>query len=113
MGNTVNYEGMFIINSALGEDGIKKEVDKIKNLISKCKGKLVNEKEIGIKKLAYEINKKREGFYFLLYFTLKPEFIVKLENTFRINDNILRNLIIINELNNFEKKIEKEKTSKE
>ena len=45
---------------------------------------------MGVKRLAYEINKCKEGYYIIFYFEAKEDVIVELERNYRINENIIK-----------------------
>ena len=87
------YESVIIINPSLDEEGIKKIEEKFTGLINE-NGKVENVNEMGRKKLAYEIKKNKEGFYVVLDFEAKPEFIAELERIYRITDEILKFITI-------------------
>ena len=87
------YERVIIINPSLDEEGIKKIEEKFTGLINE-NGKVENVNEMGRKKLAYEIKKNKEGFYVVLDFEAKPEFIAELERIYRITDEIIKFIVI-------------------
>ena len=87
------YESVIIINPSLDEEGIKKIEEKFTGLRNE-NGKVENVNEIGRKKLAYEIKKNKEGFYVVLDFEAKPEFIAELERIYRITDEIIKFIVI-------------------
>ena len=87
------YESVIIINPTLDEEGIKKIEEKFTGLINE-NGKVENVNEMGRKKLAYEIKKNKEGFYVVLDFEAKPEFIAELERIYRITDEIIKFIVI-------------------
>lgn len=91
------YEVLVIANSALSDDEIAKQVSDIENVIKKTKGSVNNIEKWGRKKLAYEIKRFSEGYYILIYFTGAPETISELDRILKINDNILRHMIVRNE----------------
>ncbi len=92
-----NYESMIVITPDLSNDDAKKENEKITSFITKNKGSIDNTDEWGKKKLAYEIRKFKEGFYFVNYIQFDPEKISELERTYRINENIIRYNILVKE----------------
>ena len=87
------YETMYIISPTLDEEQVKALVEKFNNLISEH-GEIQKVEEWGRKKLAYEVQDQKEGYYVLLYFTANPEFPAELERNFKINENILKYLIL-------------------
>ncbi|WP_040196148.1 30S ribosomal protein S6 [Candidatus Soleaferrea massiliensis] len=89
-----SYETVMIINTQLGEEGIAALIEKFKNLITRHEGTVDNVDEWGKRRLAYEINDETEGYYVLIDFTCTPEFPAELDRRYKINDNILRSLIV-------------------
>ena len=84
------YETVFIATPVLSEAQMKEAVDKFKNLILKDKGEIVYEENWGLKKLAYPIQKKSTGFYYLIEFSAESSFIQKLETEYRRDERIIR-----------------------
>ena len=91
-----NYESVIIINPNLEEEKIKEIINKVETLINK-NGKVTKVEELGKKKLAYEINKCKEGYYVVFYFQSEPTFIAELERTYRITDEIIKFITIEHE----------------
>ena len=60
------YEIMFVVKPTLDEASIKKVFEDTKKMLTKNKAKILEEKEMGQKDLAYEIKKHKAGYYFLL-----------------------------------------------
>lgn len=88
-----SYETIFIIDASLDEESTKAVVEKFTGLIAK-NGTVGTVDEWGKRRLAYEIDDKTEGYYVLVEFTADPEFPKELDRQFKINDNILRTIII-------------------
>jgi small subunit ribosomal protein S6 len=84
------YEGMYIINASLSEDARQKALKKITDAIEEKKGKIEKIHEMGKRKLAYEINKKREGFYYLVYFTLSSTQIDEIWKEYQLHEDLIR-----------------------
>ena len=84
------YEGMYILSTALTDDACQKLIDKMKGNITDKGGEIHKIFDQGRKKLAYEINKKREGHYFLFYFSIPTEVMEKLWREYRLTEDILR-----------------------
>jgi small subunit ribosomal protein S6 len=87
---TKKYESMLIISSKLTEDNAKKENEKVLSFITDNGGVILKTDELGKKKLSYEIQKSKEGFYFVNYFELDCQLIKKLEQFYRIEEHIVR-----------------------
>lgn len=85
---------MFIVDPAKGEDGIAALVAKFKELIE-ANGTVNEMEEIGLRKLAYLIDDKPEGYYVLVKFTSAPDFPAELDRIFKITEGIMRSLITV------------------
>ena len=88
-----NYEVVFIIDPAQGEEGIAALVAKFRALAEQ-NGSAVEVEEWGSRRLAYPIAFKNEGYYVLMSFTSEPGFPKELDRVFGITDGILRSLIV-------------------
>ncbi len=90
-----HYETVFILTPVLSEDQAKEAAKKFKKAITDLGGKVVNEENWGLKKLAYPIQKKTTGFYHLFEFTGEGEEIINtLEVTYKRDERILRFLTV-------------------
>jgi len=87
------YELMFIVNPTLEENSIKEVAETVKKVIEKH-GKIEEVKEMGQKELAYEINKNKTGFYYLITFTADQKVVEEINHVANVNENILRHLVI-------------------
>ena len=86
-----HYETVFILNPVLSEEQIKETVQKFKKLLKDSKSKVVVEENWGLKKMAYSIQKKRTGFYYLMEFTSEDrEIINKLELAYKRDERLMR-----------------------
>ena len=90
---TANYEVVYIIDPAQGEEGIAALVAKFKTLAEQ-NGSAVAVEEWGARRLAYPINFKNDGYYVLMSFTSEPSFPKELDRVFGITDGIMRSLIV-------------------
>ena len=88
------YEIMFIVKPDLEEAAIKKEADNLKKVLTDHKAKIVEEKAMGQRELAYEIKKYKNGYYFLFVIEAEPEATKEFDRLARINENLLRHLIV-------------------
>ncbi len=90
---SADYEVVYIIDPALGEEAIAATVEKFKALAEQH-GSAVEVDEWGKRKLAYAIDYKTEGYYVLMSFTSEPSFPKELDRVLGITDGILRSLIV-------------------
>jgi len=94
MSNLKHYETMFIVKPTLTEEEMQSQIELVKANIEKNGGEIVTTEDIGSKQLAYEIEKNKRGYYFLIYFKSPTASILELERNYRINENILRFIFI-------------------
>ena len=91
---SANYEVVYIIDPAQGEEGIAALVAKFKTLAEQ-NGSAVEVEEWGSRKLAYPINFKSEGYYVLTEFTANADLPLEIERQMRIaKDEVLRFMIV-------------------
>ena len=88
------YESIYIIKPDVEEAGIKELVEKFNTLIETEGGKVSETQEWGLKRLAYPIQKKEQGYYVLVNFEAKPESIVELERVYKITDSVMKFITI-------------------
>ena len=88
------YELSLVVNAKIEDEVRTATVDKVKSLITTFGGTLTDINEAGKKRLAYEIQKMREGFYYFIQFDAEPEMPAELEQRLRIMDNVLRYLCV-------------------
>ena len=90
---SANYEVVFVVDPAQGEEAVAAQVNNFKTLIEQNASN-VEVEEWGTRKLAYPINYKTEGYYVLMTFNSIPSFPRELDRVFRITDGIMRSLIV-------------------
>lgn len=88
-----SYETIFIIDSTLAEEEATALKDKFIAIIEE-NGELESVDEWGKRRLAYEINDRTEGIYYLVNFKADSEFPKELDRRYRISEGILRSIII-------------------
>lgn len=88
------YELTYIINPVLEEDGFKAAVETINKLITDNGGEIEEVDEWGLRKFAYEVDKKNNGYYINMYFTAPAEVIPMVERYMRIEDEYMRYLTL-------------------
>ena len=86
---TGKYEVLYILETALGEEGIAALVEKFKAMVE-AEGTLLNIDEWGKRRLAYPINDLTEGYYVLMNIETKPEFPAELERVMKITEGVMR-----------------------
>ena len=88
------YELAVIVNAKIEDDARTAAVDKCKALIERFGGQITNVDEWGKKKLAYEIDKMNEGFYYFIQFDAEPTAPADIEKRVRIVDGVIRYLLV-------------------
>ena len=84
------YETVFITTPVLSDTQMKEAVNKFKKIITDNGGEVVHEENWGLRKLAYPIQKKSTGFYYLIEFKAEGEIVSKLEVEYRRDERIIR-----------------------
>jgi small subunit ribosomal protein S6 len=91
---THNYEIMFIVRPDVDEETLKAIREKVQATIMENGGEITNVQDMGKRRFAYEIQKYREGIYTVYNFKAAPNVVKELDHVIRINDNIMRHMII-------------------
>lgn len=87
------YEVMYILRPELEQEQVQAAVDKFSGIITNGGGEISKQDLIGKRRLAYEINKIRDGYYVLVNFTATTEVINELDRIMKISDEVIRSLI--------------------
>ena len=88
------YETVFIATPVLSEQQMKEAVAKYTKLIADNGGEVVYEEDWGLRQLAYPIQHKTSGFYYLIQFKAEPSFIATLETQYFRDERIIRFLTV-------------------
>ena len=88
------YEMGVIFKPTLEEEGLKAELERVQELIARFGGTIEKVDEWGRRRLAYEIDKLTEGFYYFFTFTSENSTPAEIESRIRIYENVIRYLII-------------------
>ena len=88
------YEVMYIQRPDLEEEKRKANVERFNAIITDRGGEIAKSTEMGKRRLAYEINKNRDGYYVLTNFQADPEAVSELERIIKITDDVIRYLIV-------------------
>lgn len=88
------YELTYVINAVLGDDQIRGVAKRVHRFIEENGGEILSVDEWGTQRLAYQINKKRNGYYVNLHFHADGDLIARLERAIVLEDDVLRHLVL-------------------
>ncbi|MBG8556440.1 MULTISPECIES: 30S ribosomal protein S6 [Hymenobacter] len=90
-----NYETVFILTPVLNESQVQETVEKFTQVLKENSADIIHQESWGLKKLAYPIQKKSTGYYFLVEFTGSGNIVDKLETSFRRDERVIRFLTTV------------------
>mgnify|MGYP002757077539 CR=1 FL=1 len=88
-----NYEAVLIFNPEITDEVRNQRLDTLKEIINKA-GEVVSVDDWGKKKLAYEINDYKDGYYYIVDFKAEADHIKEFERRMRISDSVMRYMVI-------------------
>ena len=88
------YELAVVLSSAISDEERAAALEKVQDFISRDGGTVLDVDDWGKKKLAYEIQKMSEGFYYFIHFDAESTVPAEVESRVRILDNVLRFLVV-------------------
>ena len=88
------YELAVVVSAKIEEDERAAVVDKCKALVERFGGQITNVDEWGKKKLAYEVQKMKEAYYYFIQFAAETSVPAEIESRIRIMDNVIRYLCV-------------------
>ena len=89
-----HYETVFILNPVLSEQQVKETVSKFEDFLTSRGAKMVSKEDWGLKKMAYEIQHKKSGFYHLFQFEAPADILIGFETEFRRDERVMRFLTV-------------------
>lgn len=88
------YENAVILSDTLPEEDLRSAIDKIKGVMQDAGGQVIKVDEWGIKKLAYELNRHKKGFYAFFLLKAPAEAIKRLEEFYKVYDPVIKFMVI-------------------
>ncbi len=88
------YELALVVNAKIEDEAREAVVEKAKNYVTRYGGTITEVEEWGKKRLAYEVQKMREGFYYFIQFEADATCPAEVERHVRIMDNVMRYLVV-------------------
>lgn len=107
-----HYELLFILSIKLNEEGQKKVLGIVTDLIKKEGGEIIKSEGWGKRKLSFQVKHERHGYYYLIEFDLKKDKLDNVDRVLKLASEILRYLIVQAEVKT-EEEIEKERRVRE
>ncbi len=88
------YETLFVVKPTLTEEEIASQIAKVKDVLAKEGAELVGTNDMGMRKLAYQVEKHNRGYYTVLFYKAKGATIQELERNLKINEDIIKFLTV-------------------
>jgi small subunit ribosomal protein S6 len=89
-----NYEFTFIVHPDVEDEGLEGVTEKVSQLITEGGGRVTNVDHWGRRRLAYPVQKQREGYYVLMQIQLDPKSISELERKLKLTEEVIRYLLV-------------------
>jgi len=88
------YELLFIAQPALDEEGLNALVTRVQQIMTDQGGQVVHVEQMGRRKLAYPVRKRKEGSYVLIHANLERAAIAELERSLKLSEDVLRYILV-------------------
>lgn len=91
---TRDYELGFILNPEVSEEETRATIGRVEQIVANHGGQIVRVNQWGRRRLAYPIERHRDGFYVFIDMILTPETVLELERTLKVSEIVLRHMVI-------------------
>ena len=88
-----DYELALIINPEVSEEETRAILDRVEQIVATYGGQVVRVNQWGRRRLAYPIERQRDGFYIFIDMILTPETVIELERTLKVSETVLRHMM--------------------
>jgi len=88
------YELLTILKPTIDTEEVEQNINKLKDVITSFNGNVLETNDMGRKKLAYETQNFRDGYFYVLTFELPPEKVADFKRQVKLNDNIIRTMFV-------------------
>lgn len=105
------YEELFIVRPDITEEEADHIVDQVKSVITNAAGTVDKVEKWGVRKLAYRVEKRNEGYYILIQFSAGSATVKEVERRLRVNDNVMKFITV--RIDEKLKKLDKRKKQRE
>ena len=89
-----HYENLVIVKPTFTAEEIQTSIKAVEEVITSNGGEIAATNAMGMRKLAYPIEKNERGYYYVIYYSVAPAAIAEIERRFRINEDLLRFITI-------------------
>ena len=89
-----NYELMFVVRPTLEEEATLNVLTNMKKILEEKNAKIISEKNMGRRELAYEVKGFKNGNYFLLVVEATPEDVKEFDRVANINEDVIRHIVV-------------------
>jgi small subunit ribosomal protein S6 len=89
-----NYELVFIVHPEIDDEGLAAAVETVEDLVQRGGGQVVKVDLWGVRRLAYPIQKLREGQYVLMHLNMQPAGVAELERSLGLSEQVIRHLVV-------------------
>ncbi|QBD80129.1 30S ribosomal protein S6 [Ktedonosporobacter rubrisoli] len=90
---TRDYELAFILNPEVSEEGTRAVLERVEQIVANYGGQIVKVNQWGRRRLAYPIERHRDGFYIFIDMILTPETVIELERMLKVSEVVLRHMV--------------------
>src|SRR5215469_13144627 len=90
-----DYELGIVVNPDVGDEQARAIVERITQVIAAHEGQVVRVNAVGRRRLAYPIDRHRDGLYFYFDLIVEPQSIAEIERSLRVNEDIIRHLLLV------------------
>ncbi|WP_158738388.1 30S ribosomal protein S6 [Alteribacillus sp. YIM 98480] len=91
------YEVLYIIAPSVDENGVKETIERYNNVLTNNGAEVEKVEEMGKRRLAYEINDLKDGYYVVVYTKAGPEATNEFDRLVKMDDNIIRHIVVKDE----------------
>ena len=105
------YEELFIVKPDATEEEVDVLIDQVKSTVANAGGTIDKEEKWGVRKLAYKVQKRAEGYYVLIQFTAGPQTVHEIERRLRVSDAVMKFITV--RIDEKMKRLEKRKKARE
>lgn len=89
------YESVYIVRPNLDDESVDRTVQGVEDYIKGLGGIIISTDKKGRRRLAYEVNKMRDGFYVMTRFEAKPEMVAQVKRMMMLSEDVIRSLIVV------------------